>query len=71
MKEKLKQFIKENLIIEKSTKEKSFLGSRLMKSAYYECESANIDDYISIVNEKAIRRRLIETSLEIEKTDMN
>lgn len=28
---------------------------------------ANIDDYISIVNEKAIRRRLIETSLEIEK----
>lgn len=47
MKEKLKQFIKENLIIEKSTKEKSFLGSRLMKSAYYECESANIDDYIN------------------------
>ena len=28
---------------------------------------ANIDEYISIVNEKAIRRRLIETSLEIEK----
>lgn len=28
---------------------------------------ANIDDYISIVNEKAIRRRLIETSLDIER----
>ena len=28
---------------------------------------ANIDDYISIVQEKAIRRKLIETSLEIEK----
>lgn len=28
---------------------------------------ANIDDYIKIVEEKAIRRRLIETSLEIEK----
>ena len=28
---------------------------------------ANIDEYINIVNEKAIRRRLIETSLEIEK----
>mgnify|MGYP002624657126 CR=1 FL=1 len=27
---------------------------------------ANIDDYISIVEDKAIRRRLIETSLEIE-----
>ncbi len=27
----------------------------------------NIDDYISIVNEKAIRRRLIETSLDIER----
>ena len=29
--------------------------------------AANIDDYIRIVEEKAIRRRLIETSLEIEK----
>lgn len=29
--------------------------------------AANIDDYIKIVEEKAIRRRLIETSLEIEK----
>ena len=28
--------------------------------------AANIDDYIKIVEEKAIRRRLIETSLEIE-----
>lgn len=28
---------------------------------------ANIDDYIEIVQEKAIRRKLIETSLEIEK----
>lgn len=29
--------------------------------------ASNIDDYIKIVEEKAIRRRLIETSLEIEK----
>lgn len=29
--------------------------------------AANIDEYIRIVEEKAIRRRLIETSLEIEK----
>lgn len=32
---------------------------------------ANIDDYISIVEEKAIRRRLIETSLEIEAAGYN
>ena len=32
---------------------------------------ANIDDYINIVEEKAIRRRLIETSLEIEKAGYN
>ena len=32
---------------------------------------ANIDEYISIVEEKAIRRRLIETSLEIENAGYN
>lgn len=33
--------------------------------------AANIDDYIKIVEEKAIRRRLIETSLEIENAGYN
>lgn len=32
---------------------------------------ANIDEYINIVEEKAIRRRLIETSLEIESAGYN
>lgn len=32
---------------------------------------ANIDEYIAIVEEKAIRRRLIETSLEIENAGYN
>lgn len=32
---------------------------------------ANIDDYVSIVEEKAIRRKLIETSLEIESSGYN
>jgi len=33
--------------------------------------AANIDEYIKIVEEKAIRRRLIETSLEIESAGYN
>lgn len=32
---------------------------------------ANIDEYVSIIEEKAIRRRLIETSLEIESAGYN
>ena len=51
MKEKLKQFIKENLIKEENINKKSLFGRSIMKNAYHECEcdyaGSSIDEYIN------------------------